>query len=80
MTVTTLSLHRSTDPYGLAGGEAGARGQNRIERADGSIKELAGTDGAEMAPAISSGWKPRAAAATARFPGRNRGRSGQPLA
>ena len=50
MTVTTLSLHRSTDPYGLAGGEAGARGRNRIERADGSIEELAGTDGAEMAP------------------------------
>ena len=50
MTVTTLSLHRSTDPYGLTGGEAGARGRNRIERADGSIEELADTDGAEMAP------------------------------
>ena len=48
MTATVLSSHRHTDPYGLMGGGAGARGINRVERADGSIDELRGNDETEM--------------------------------
>ncbi len=48
MTATILSLHRTTDPYGLAGGEAGQRGRNTVERTDGSFVELKGSDEIEM--------------------------------
>ena len=48
MTATILSLHRTTDPYGLNGGEAGQRGRNTVERADGSLVELKGSDEIEM--------------------------------
>ncbi len=48
MTATILSSHRDTDPYGMAGGEAGARGRNAVERIDGSVDPLAGSDGTEM--------------------------------
>ena len=48
MTATILSLHRTTDPYGLAGGEPGQRGRNTVERADGSTVELKGSDEIEM--------------------------------
>ncbi len=48
MTVTILSSHRDTDPYGLAGGQAGARGLNYVLRADGSREDLAGNDEAQM--------------------------------
>jgi 5-oxoprolinase (ATP-hydrolysing) len=50
MTATILSLHRATDPYGLAGGEPGKRGRNTVIRADGSRQELKGSDETEMAP------------------------------
>jgi len=50
MTATTLSSHRDTDPYGLEGGEAGARGRNYVERADGRRDALKGNDETEMAP------------------------------
>ena len=50
MTVTVLSSHRSTDPYGLEGGRAGARGRNAVERAGGQVEELAGNDRVEVAP------------------------------
>ena len=43
MTAAILSGHRRVPPYGLAGGEAGAVGCNRVERADGTVTELAGT-------------------------------------
>jgi len=49
MTATILSLHRKTDPYGLAGGEAGQRGRNTVIRADGSTVELKGSAEIEMA-------------------------------
>lgn len=42
MTVAILSNRRSTAPFGLAGGGAGAPGANSIERADGSVIRLAG--------------------------------------
>jgi 5-oxoprolinase (ATP-hydrolysing) len=48
MTVSTLSGHRRRPPYGLAGGEPGALGRNRVERADGTEQELGGSDSAEV--------------------------------
>ena len=50
MTVSTLSQHRRVAPYGMAGGEPGALGANRIHRADGTVTELAGSDSAEVGP------------------------------
>ena len=50
MTVTTLCSHRLTEPYGLAGGQAGERGRDMVERADGSVEELAGNAETLMQP------------------------------
>ncbi|MHC0433094.1 hydantoinase B/oxoprolinase family protein [Streptomyces sp. O3] len=50
MTVSTLSGHRRVPPYGMAGGAPGALGANRVERADGAVRELAGSDSARLAP------------------------------
>ncbi|CAM5668101.1 hypothetical protein AQI96_19490 [Streptomyces canus] len=50
MTVSTLSRHRRVPPYGMAGGEPGALGANRVEHADGTVTELAGRDSAEAGP------------------------------
>ena len=50
MTVTTLCSHRLTEPYGLAGGQAGERGRDTVERVDGSIEALAGSDETLMQP------------------------------
>src|SRR5690606_18483240 len=44
MTVSTLSGHRRVPPYGMAGGAPGTPGRNYVERADGSVTELAGAD------------------------------------
>jgi 5-oxoprolinase (ATP-hydrolysing) len=48
MTVSTLSGHRRVAPYGLAGGQPGTLGRNRVERADGSVVEMAGCDSVEV--------------------------------
>ncbi|PBC64962.1 5-oxoprolinase [Streptomyces sp. Tue6028] len=50
MTVSTLSQHRRVAPYGMAGGEPGALGANRVERADGTVTELGGSDSADVGP------------------------------
>ncbi|QOV39719.1 hydantoinase B/oxoprolinase family protein [Streptomyces ferrugineus] len=50
MTVSTLSQHRRVPPYGMAGGEPGALGANRIERADGTVTALGGSDSADVGP------------------------------
>jgi len=50
MTMTLLTSHRRTDPYGLAGGGAGARGHNYVRRKNGRIDELAGNDETEVSP------------------------------
>jgi 5-oxoprolinase (ATP-hydrolysing) len=50
MTAGILSGHRRVPPYGLAGGEPGKVGRNRVERADGAVEELGGTARVEMAP------------------------------
>ena len=38
MTAAILSTRRETDPFGLDGGEAGARGANMVIRADGETR------------------------------------------
>jgi len=50
MTATTLSSHRDTDPFGLEGGGAGARGRNTVVRVDGTVDTLHGNDETEMKP------------------------------
>ena len=50
MTVSTLSQHRKVPPYGMAGGEPGALGANRVEHADGTVTELGGSDAADVGP------------------------------
>ncbi|MCX5556075.1 hydantoinase B/oxoprolinase family protein [Streptomyces sp. NBC_00038] len=50
MTVSTLSQHRRVPPYGMAGGDPGALGANRVERADGTVTELGGSDTADVGP------------------------------
>ncbi|MFG3656480.1 hydantoinase B/oxoprolinase family protein [Streptomyces sp. NPDC047706] len=50
MTVSTLSQHRRIPPYGMAGGEPGALGANRVERADGTISTLGGSDATDVGP------------------------------
>jgi 5-oxoprolinase (ATP-hydrolysing) len=48
VTVSTLSGHRRVPPYGMAGGQPGGLGRNYVERADGSVVELAGADSVEV--------------------------------
>jgi 5-oxoprolinase (ATP-hydrolysing) len=50
MTASILSNGRTVPAFGLAGGEDGAPGINRIERADGSEELLAHIGSAEMQP------------------------------
>ncbi|OBJ29089.1 hydantoinase B/oxoprolinase family protein [Mycolicibacter heraklionensis] len=50
MTVSVLTGHRRVAPYGMAGGQTGDLGRNRVERADGSVTELAGCDSTDLAP------------------------------
>ncbi|QFT78484.1 hydantoinase B/oxoprolinase family protein [Erythrobacter sp. THAF29] len=44
MECSILSEHREIAPVGLHGGEGGRLGRNWVERADGSVDELAGCD------------------------------------
>lgn len=44
MTATILSSHRQTEPYGLAGGLPGKKGQNIVTKKDGTVRCLAGND------------------------------------
>ena len=50
MTAAIVSGHRRVPPFGVAGGEPGKCGHNYVERADGTVTELSGTDGIEMHP------------------------------
>jgi 5-oxoprolinase (ATP-hydrolysing) len=50
MNAAVLSSHRKVPPYGMAGGEPGALGVNRVERADGTVEEVAGCAQVEMRP------------------------------
>jgi 5-oxoprolinase (ATP-hydrolysing) len=49
-TLAILSGHRTVPPPGLAGGAPGARGVNRVIRADGREETLAAADRREMEP------------------------------
>jgi len=42
VTVSLLSERRVKAPWGLAGGEPGARGRNAVERRDGRVEEIGG--------------------------------------
>ncbi|GLY69936.1 hydantoinase B/oxoprolinase family protein [Amycolatopsis taiwanensis] len=48
MTASTLSGHRRVPPYGMAGGQPGALGHNRVIRTDGTVEELAGSDSVDL--------------------------------
>ena len=48
MTAAILANRRATAPFGLKGGGDGARGANRVERADGSVTQLGATGKAEL--------------------------------
>ncbi|PKR54916.1 hydantoinase B/oxoprolinase family protein [Thalassospira marina] len=50
MTASILSNHRRVPGQAVAGGKPGKLGRNAVERTDGTITELKGTDGAEMNP------------------------------
>ena len=50
MTAAILSSHRKVAPFGAAGGDPGALGHNWVERADGTVVELSGTDQVEVGP------------------------------
>jgi 5-oxoprolinase (ATP-hydrolysing) len=50
MTAAILSNRRRVPPFGAAGGEDGAAGINRIERADGGREVLGSTAEVQMAP------------------------------
>ncbi len=50
MTAAIVSGYRVVAPQGVDGGEAGLAGRNRVERADGTTLNLAGTDCFDMQP------------------------------
>src|SRR5262249_28513829 len=49
MTAAILSTRRDTDPFGLEGGEPGARGVTTLIRGDGERTRLKGRDETEVA-------------------------------
>jgi len=50
MTASILSGHRRVPPYGMAGGEPGACGRNRVERVDGNVENLQPRDRTQVGP------------------------------
>ncbi len=50
MSLSLLTQHRVEAPYGMAGGEPGERGRQRLHRASGEAEELASVDGREVLP------------------------------
>ncbi len=50
MTASILSNGRKVPAFGMAGGQPGALGKNRVERVDGSVEILDHIGSAEMAP------------------------------
>jgi len=50
MTASILSNHRRVPVQAVGGGEPGMLGRNAIERTNGTVEELKGTDGATMYP------------------------------
>jgi 5-oxoprolinase (ATP-hydrolysing) len=50
MSASILSNHRRVPPHGLAGGEPGECGRNRVERVDGAMMDLASCDTVDLQP------------------------------
>jgi 5-oxoprolinase (ATP-hydrolysing) len=50
MTAVIVASRRSEGPFGMAGGLPGAKGEQWIDRADGTLQVLTGTDSAELRP------------------------------
>jgi 5-oxoprolinase (ATP-hydrolysing) len=50
MTAAILSNNRIHAPFGMAGGEPGARGRNLVERADGRVEQLGHIGKTDMGP------------------------------
>ena len=50
MTASILSNGRHAGAFGMAGGEAGQPGQNRVERADGRVDHLDHIGSTEVGP------------------------------
>jgi 5-oxoprolinase (ATP-hydrolysing) len=50
MTAAILSNNRIYAPFGMAGGEPGAKGRNLVERADGTVEELGHIGKVDMLP------------------------------
>jgi len=50
VTAVVVGSRRRVAPFGLAGGADGACGKDWVERGDGRIETLAGSDSAEIAP------------------------------
>ena len=48
MTAVMLANHRRIAPFGVAGGESGALGENWVERADGTREDYGATCQVEM--------------------------------
>ena len=48
MTVNTLASHRRVPPYGMAGGAPGSLGRHWVERADGTVVPMGGSDSAAV--------------------------------
>jgi 5-oxoprolinase (ATP-hydrolysing) len=53
MSAAILSNHRRIRPFGLAGGEPGAPGRNRVRRADGREEVLSATARIDVSPGDS---------------------------
>ena len=50
MTTVVVASRRTVAPFGLRGGSAGAPGRQWVERADGTVQAMTGTDRAELLP------------------------------
>ncbi|MCY4238533.1 MAG: hydantoinase B/oxoprolinase family protein [Rhodospirillaceae bacterium] len=50
MEVAILASRRDIAPFGAVGGEAGAKGRNWVERADGTVFPMSGTDKCSVGP------------------------------
>jgi 5-oxoprolinase (ATP-hydrolysing) len=50
MTAAILSNNRVHAPFGMAGGEQGARGMNTVVRAQGRVEQLGHIGKTDMAP------------------------------
>ena len=53
LTLCCLTERRSTQPYGMEGGESGAKGRNILERRNGQVINLGAKCAVEVHPGVS---------------------------